>query len=257
MELQETREEMSVEELHELDAIQELEASLEQNKQGLMNAAEAAEDAMAEYEIEVMAQQELNKFVSICLSDTRRQAQMIAARGGVVQDWNNDRMWESNVVIPPRLDELSLAQRRAVFKFMLSELHRYKLRVEGVMEKKRHDEMLEERKRSKRGGGGGLGVGGGGGGYGDDVWGDGAGGAGRLEEGVKMKTGIAGWDNHDSNSFLGGILALTQVAERGVKEAECQTEIFGGEEGGSVSDSSTLAPLGGYASRSGSRSKKW
>jgi hypothetical protein len=97
VELQESREEMTMEEQSELDAIQELEASLAAQKQGLIAAAEAAEDSTAEYEIEVMAQQELNKFLSVALSDCRRQAQLISSRGGVIPDWNDDRLWEPYV----------------------------------------------------------------------------------------------------------------------------------------------------------------
>ncbi|GMI36263.1 hypothetical protein TeGR_g6414 [Tetraparma gracilis] len=254
VELQESREEMTMEEQSELDAIQELEASLAAQKQGLIAAAEAAEDSTAEYEIEVMAQQELNKFLSVALSDCRRQAQLISSRGGVIPDWNDDRLWEPNVVIPPRLNELSLAQRRAVFKFLLSEIHRYKLRVESVMEKRRHDEMLEERKRNKRAEkGGGGGGGGGGDGTASVGWrassGIDMGEMAEVEEEVKPKTGIAGWDHYDANNFLGGILALTQVAEKQTRTMEVQTEHWAGDDV-SLSSDSTLAPLGGHRSRS-------
>lgn len=155
-----------------------------------------------------------------------------------------------NVVIPPRLNELSLAQRRAVFKFLLSEIHRYKLRVESVMEKRRHDEMLEERKRNKRAEKGG---GGGGDGTASVGWrassGIDMGEMAEVEEEVKPKTGIAGWDHYDANNFLGGILALTQVAEKQTRTMEVQTEHWAGDDV-SLSSDSTLAPLGGHRSRS-------
>ena len=202
---------MTIEEESTMDAIKELEQTLMASRENLQAVAENAEDAAAEYEIEVVCQRELQNFLSMCLSDTRQQARIIKSNGGYLEGWDDDRVWPNEVLVPPRLNELSLAQRRAVFKFLLGEVHGYKLRVEAGMEnfvkegqqkqqatkmKQQHQHQQQKKKMQPA----------------------------HCDPSIKLRTGIPGWDDYDEQSFLGNILAVSKVSEVTSRSIGLQTD---------------------------------
>jgi hypothetical protein len=210
----------SIEEESTLDAIRELEGSLVASKENLEAVAERAEDAAAEYEIEVVCQRELQNFLSTCLSDTREQARIIKSRGGLLEGWSEDRIWGPNVLIPPRLNELSLAQRRGVFKFLLGEVHGYKIRVEAALVgEAAAKRVADEQQRLREGRGKRK---------------DGAGGfeqqlmqpqSRAADPSISLRTGIDSWDNYDAkSSFLGNLLSVSTVGDRTPVNAGVQTD---------------------------------
>ncbi|GMH93306.1 hypothetical protein TL16_g12591 [Triparma laevis f. inornata] len=189
-------EEMTIEEQSILAAIHELEASLQQAEEGVEEARGRAEDATNEYEIEVVCQEELDGFLSECLKDTRKQAAVVNKAGGTLPGWKDDRVWASSVLIPPRLQELSLAQRRAVFKYLIGEVQKYKLSVDKLMSAKGKGEPIFNEKAQEVG----------------------------LSS---MKTGIQGWDDYDEGSYLGTVMRGVRIGDFAVESRGCQTEEAG------------------------------
>jgi len=194
-ELFESTDSMTRDEHAMVEAVKELEQSLEVAMEGVQWSQEQAEDCTNVYEVEVQGQTELDKFLTASLTDVRRQANLVMNKGGVIESWNEDKMWDGRRLIPPRLNELTLAQRRGVLKYLLSEVRAYKIRVETFMEK----EWVEGR-------------GGGEGGKGTE-WND----------DVRMKTGIDAWDNYTVEGYLNQILATSTVGAKKYKTIETQT----------------------------------
>ncbi|GMI03714.1 hypothetical protein TrVE_jg3589 [Triparma verrucosa] len=186
-------EEMTIEEQTILAAIHELEASLVGAEDGVEEARQRAEDATNEYEIEVVCQEELDGFLSECLKDTRRQAGAVHKAGGTLPGWKDDRVWSSSVLIPPRLQELSLAQRRAVFKYLIGEVQKYKLSVDKLMGAKGKGGAIFNEKPQEV----------------------------ALSS---MKTGIQGWDDYDEGSYLGTVMRGVRIGDVAVESRGCQTE---------------------------------
>jgi hypothetical protein len=190
---------LSRDELAMVGAMRELEESLEVAMEGVQYSQEQAEDFTNAYEVEVQGQAELDRMLTACLTDVRKQAALVINKGGIIDSWNEDMMWDGNRLIPPRLNELSLAQRRGVLKYLLSEVRSYKIKVESFME------------REGAGAGGGQGKGGG------EQW----------DSDVRMKTGIEAWDNYTVEGYLNQILASSTVGPKKYETIGTQCEFEG------------------------------
>ena len=201
-----SREEMTQEEAAMLDAVSELEGSLAVSMNGLKASKDMAEQCTEDYEEEIMCQQEMEKFLSSCLKDTRKQAHVIITRGGYLPEWEEERVWPSGALVPPRLNELTLAQRKSVLKFLLGEVQGYKLRVESFMER-HHDESGKGKGKDKSG-----------------SW-KGAVGSYKYDADVRLKTGIPGWDDYERDtSWLGTAIAASAIGEKTFRSCGSQTE---------------------------------
>jgi len=200
-EVTDVREEMGVEEQTLLDAVKELEETLKHTFDSYNILKNRASRAVEAYNMEIWSSEMLGEFLNCCLEDCGKQAKAVIDAGGVLEGWNYSdaqNFWGSEMILPARLNDLSLAQRRSLFKYLLSELNGYKLKVEAAMERK--NEREEKRRLAAQNSGESLSRGE----YNNiRVFGDSSIPAGDL------RTNIPAWDNYNTNTFLGNILAVT------------------------------------------------
>jgi len=150
-EVVDARDEMSIEEQTLLDAVNELHSTLDATVANMQHQKEKADAAVESYNMEIWSSDLLAEFLTCSLEDCKQQAKAILMNGGFLEGWGDasssgDRSWPSDpsILIPARLNELTLSERRAVFKFLLGELQGYKLRVEAVFERRN---LREEKRR--------------------------------------------------------------------------------------------------------------
>jgi hypothetical protein len=193
-ELFQNTEMLSRDELAMVGAITELEESLEVAMEGVQFSQEQAEDFTNAYEVEVQGQAELDRMLTACLADVRKQAALVINKGGIIDSWDNDMMWNGSRLIPPRLNELSLAQRRGVLKYLLSEVRSYKIKVESYMEREGAGANADAR------------------------------GGGEWDSDVRMQTGIEAWDTYTVEGYLSQILASSTIGAKKYETIGVQTE---------------------------------